>query len=83
MVATQLGLEIKQERRRLSAQCALILGRLQRGPVSNKELAGISLKYTGRISDLRQKGHDVRVIWRDRVTGESLYALFVDDERWR
>lgn len=47
------------DRVRLSGQNAAILARLQRGPASNEELAGISLKYTSRISDLRAAGYNV------------------------
>lgn len=81
-MATQLGLELRAERRRLSDQCSLILGRLQHGRASNKELSGISLKYTSRISDLRKAMHDVRVVFRDRATGLTQYALFVDGREW-
>lgn len=63
------------ERRRLSAQCAAILDRLQRGPASNRELAGVSLKYTSRISDLRKAGYDVQVAARDVRSGLTTYVL--------
>ena len=78
----QLGLDIRQEKTRLSKQCEAILGRLQQGPVSNHLLAGTyALKYTSRISDLRRRDHDVRVIERDHRTGRTLYALFVDGKQ--
>ena len=44
-------------RRRFSGQCARMIQLLLSRPVSNKELAGISLKYTSRISDLREYGY--------------------------
>ena len=74
----QLALDVKQEKARLSKQCAMILGRLAEGPATNWLLSTLSLKYTGRISELRQRGHDVRVIARDYKTGEVTYALFSD-----
>ena len=82
-MATQMALDLRAERRRLSDQCSLILGRLQHGRASNKELSGIALKYTSRCSDLRKAGHDVRVVERNRATGLTWYALFVDGYEWQ
>lgn len=62
---------------RLTRQCRLILERLRSGPVTNQELATIALKYTGRISDLRKSGYDVRMISQNHKTGRSTYALFI------
>ena len=47
------------DRPRLSRQCALILERLRQGPATNAELAGTSLKYTSRVSDLRRAGYAI------------------------
>lgn len=44
---------------RLSRQNAAVLARLMRGPATNAELAGIALKYTSRVSDLRKAGFTV------------------------
>ena len=63
------------ERVRLSAQCRAILARLQRGPATNHELAGLALKYTGRLSDLRAAGYTVTVQSRDYATGRVVYQL--------
>lgn len=63
------------EKPRLSGQRQAILDRLRRGPATNKELAMLSLKYTGRISDLRKSGYDVRLLSQDRATGVSVYVL--------
>jgi len=63
------------ERARLTKQCQAILARLQQGPATNKELAGISLKYTGRISDLRAAGYGVENYDRNPRTGLSWYRL--------
>lgn len=63
------------ERRRLSTQNAAILARLQRGTATNRELAGLSLKYTSRLSDLRKAGNIVRVVSRDYRTGLTVYQL--------
>lgn len=75
---TTQPVDVKAEKRRLSGQCATILGRLQSGRASNIALSQISLKYTGRISELRKRGHDIRVILRDHATGLAWYALFVN-----
>jgi hypothetical protein len=64
-----------EERRRLSAQCAAVLARLECGPATNRDLALISLKYTSRISDLRQAGYNVQVIARNARTGLTTYQL--------
>jgi hypothetical protein len=77
MATQQLSLELRQEQHRLSNQCGLILGMLQGGRLTNRELSRYALKYSGRISELRQMGHDVRVVARDRVTGLTWYALFL------
>lgn len=65
----------REERPRLTGQNAAILQRLQRGPATNKELAGIALKYTSRLSDLRAAGYNVVVVDRDRATGMTMYEL--------
>lgn len=60
-------------RGRRSSQKQNILERLRRGPATNAELAGISLKYTGRISDLRADGYAITCeVGADGVT---LYRL--------
>ena len=69
-----------EESPRLSSQNAAILARLQRGPATNTELAAIALKYTSRISDLRDAGYDVFVLSRDRMTGVVVYVLHRKDE---
>lgn len=60
---------------RLSRQCRAILERLRRGTATNSELSTISLKYTSRISELREAGYNVRVVERDHVTGRVVYRL--------
>jgi hypothetical protein len=62
-------------RPRLSRQATQVLERLQRGPASNRELSAISLKYTGRISDLRANGYVVECLSHDYKTGEAWYRL--------
>lgn len=57
---------------RLSAQCAAILQRLLRGPATSVELSNIACKYTGRISDLRARGH--RIV-ATREDGLWFYSL--------
>jgi hypothetical protein len=61
------------DRTRLNAQSQKILERLRQGPVMNVELAGIALKYTSRISDLRKLGHTIACT---RIGGgATLYTL--------
>ena len=55
-----------QDRPRLTGQNGAILERLRSGPATNQELAGISLKYTSRVSDLRKAGYTVAC---ERQTG--------------
>lgn len=59
---------------RLSKQCQLILAKLKTGPCTNYELAGVALKYTSRISDLRKHGFNVRMTER-RKDGTTIYEL--------
>ena len=63
------------EMRRLASQCTAILARLQQGPATARELAALSLKYTGRISDLRAAGYDIPPPVEDRASGLSVYTL--------
>lgn len=58
---------------RLSGQNQQILRELLRGPCTNTQLAGIALKYTSRISDLRKKGYDIRN--KRLQNGLTLYYL--------
>ncbi len=51
--------------KRLTGQNAAILARLRLGPATNAELAGLSLKYTSRVSDLRRAGYRVRCVRLD------------------
>jgi hypothetical protein len=60
---------------RLGKQCRAILERLRQGPATNRELAAISLKYTGRISDLRKSGFDIPSPKQDRKSGLAVYEL--------
>lgn len=66
------------EKPRLSAQCRAILDRLRKGPATNTELSGIALKYTGRISDLRAAGYEVKIVARDLTSGLVTYKLTRD-----
>jgi hypothetical protein len=72
---------VTAEHRRLSRQCAAILARLEQGPATNRDLAGLSLKYTSRISDLRKAGYQVAVTDHDRGSGRTVYALIPQTER--
>jgi len=63
---------------RLSGQNGAILERLRRGPATNAELAAFSLKYTSRISDLRQYGFQISAA-RD-AGGVVRYTLKISGE---
>jgi hypothetical protein len=66
----------RSDRLRLSAQCVRIIALFQkRGRVSNRELAAISLKYTSRISDLRDAGYLVVCTHDDATAGLCWYSL--------
>lgn len=69
---------VAQQQKRLSGQNMEILARLQRGRATNQELSRLALKYSGRISDLRRAGIDIRLMEHDRRTGVATYALFRD-----
>jgi hypothetical protein len=62
-----------EDKPRLDSQCDRILARLKTGPATNVELAGISLKYTSRLSDLRRLGHAITC--EKRANGVSVYRL--------
>lgn len=63
------------EKVRLSKQCQKILDLLRIRDVTNKELSGIALSYTRRISDLREAGYRVKISKRDHETGLTEYHL--------
>lgn len=63
------------EQPRLSAQCQQMLDRLRYGPATNRDLAEIGLKYTGRISDLRAAGYRIVVTSKCVETGRCIYEL--------
>jgi hypothetical protein len=65
----------REARQRFSRQCEAILARLQKGPATNRELAQLSLKYTSRLSEIRQAGYTVDVVKHDHKTGLVTYAL--------
>lgn len=58
---------------RRGSQCDAILAALRAGPKTNAELAAISLKYSGRVSDLRAQGHHIRA--HSMGAGVWLYRL--------
>jgi hypothetical protein len=64
-----------EDSQRLDSQCARILARLQQGPATNAELAAISLKYTGRLHEVRLAGH--RIECERRSGGVHVYTLIV------
>lgn len=66
-------------RPRLSRQCRAILDRLAQGPATNAELAGIALKYTSRLSDIRKAGYGINCTCLDARAG--LYRYELDDGR--
>jgi hypothetical protein len=65
------------ESARLCGQANAILARLRMGSATNVELSELSLKYTGRVSDLRKRGHKIECV-KDYQTGLSTYTLKKD-----
>lgn len=63
------------ERPRLSNQCRQILTALQAGDRSNRELAGITHRFSARIYDLRKHGYTIREVHKDTTTGLRIYRL--------
>ena len=76
--ATDPNVEVA-DRPRLAGQNKRILERLKLGPATNRELAAMALKYTSRISDLRDAGYNIRVIEKLN-NGINWYKLIVADE---
>ena len=64
---------VPADARRLTGQNAAILRRLRQGMASSLQLAGISLKYTSRISDLRK--HGFKIVCERTHSGQNLYKL--------
>ena len=64
--------EVSEVRRRLT-HAEQILARLYRGPATSRELSAISLKYTGRVSDLRKLGH--HIVAQRVAGGAHMYEL--------
>lgn len=64
---------------RFSRQVRQIFDALLSGPRTNIDLAQISLKYSGRVSDLRKYlrplGYDVKCFNQDHITGITWYRL--------
>ena len=61
------------EIRRLSAESAKVLARLEQGPVTRRELNGLTINATARISDLRAAGYVVTC--EEKPSGASVYRL--------
>jgi len=70
--ARTAALNLERSGRRESAG-ERILRRLRRGPVSNLELARITLRYGARIYDLRRQGYVIET----EARGESGITLYV------
>lgn len=58
---------------RLSGQNLIILEMLRIGPVTNGQLAEVSLKYTSRLSDLRKHGYQIKAM--NQGNGVWMYSL--------
>ena len=61
------------DERRLTGQNLAILKRLREGKASSLTLAGLSLKYTARLSDLRK--HGFKITCERMQDGTYLYTL--------
>ena len=62
-----------EDRTRVSLQSGRILALLKAGPVTTSELAAVALKYSSRISDLREDGWIIQC--RRGDGGNNVYAL--------
>ena len=62
---------------RLTGQNSAILARLREGPATNVELAGMALKYTSRISDIRSwlNNRGKTVLCKRGIGGLSVYRI--------
>lgn len=63
---------------RAKKQCAIILDMLKAGPVNSAMLSAVALKYSGRISDLRQQGHKIEAKKHNGVWWYSLITEGTD-----
>jgi len=63
-----------EERKRLGESAQKVLGRLLAGRATNVELARIALRYGARLKELRDRGHDIRIVRRE--AGLNVYELF-------
>ena len=70
-----------EEAPRLTGQNAAVFLRLRRGPATNKELSAIALKYTSRISDLRERGFVIECFKRGWIEDEVNKARYEYGER--
>jgi len=64
--------DASREVKKRGGQAARILARLQAGPATSLELAQVALKYTNRISELRDDGHNIQA---EEVNGVWRYTL--------
>ncbi len=65
------------------SQCAAILDLLRLRPVTAKELVKLSVKYTSRISEIRQAGHHIecrKVRDADTDKWTFIYILIEGDD---
>ena len=69
------GQSDQAKRERLHRAALRVLGRLQRGPVTNLELVSVGgVRYGARIHELRQAGHKIRCD-EDKASGWAVYTL--------
>lgn len=60
----QLEIPLEMQRRTSQRQRILtVLIKYRRGSVTNLDLQRITAKYTQRISELRQDGHDIQAVY--------------------
>lgn len=73
--ATVVAGTVAAEKARFKGHCGKILQLLKKGKATNRDLAGISLRYSARIHELRQAGHNIALVSKDNKTGLSTYEL--------
>ena len=71
---------LPEEVPRLAKQQQLVLERLKRGPTTNAELQGLSLRYGARIHELRRMGHEIQTKRTSVRDGITTYTLIKEAE---
>lgn len=69
-----------EEAHRLASQSISIVRRLRQGTATNIELSAIALRYSARINELRNRGYEIAIVDRNRLTGVNVYELIKETD---